>query len=619
VISREVNMIGMAIAKGLEERGQVGSTHMGTAFDAWYPGYIDYAPNFKNIAAFWTETALYQYATPHEYTLQDFPQNMRDLRPQSLYASPWAPGWWRLRDAVEYMETASLSVLEFAAKYKDSLLLNRYKAGRDQIALGAKQAPYAYFIPREQRDPVAAVELLRRLAFGGVRVYQLTADATLNGDTRHPFTAGTWVVPTDQEFAAMVREVLDVQQYPDLRQYPGGPPERPYDAAAWTLPLQMGVRVVPADVPLPEEMRRSMKLVGALPESKVKPTTYEAALANDLATFDSVPGAGFNTDPASAAILPLPGRTQGSGPVLLVDPAQNNAFRALNRAWQQGGTVARAENRYAISGLPSEAQDALVNAFALQAERAPATSGTAPMKKPRIGIFQPWTGSMDEGWTRWVLEQYGFTFTLIHPEDFKTPLAEKIDVLILADDARVPVAGAPAGRGGRGAVRSEYSYQLAADDVQRLDQFVRGGGTLVCLSNASTFAIQQLKLPIKNVVAGLRPEEFFLRGSIVEVDVDARHPVMAGMPDKAALFVDSSPVFEPEQGFTGTVLAHYQESGSPLRSGYLIGEKYLSGKAAAVDARVGDGHVVLLGFRPQWRGQPFGTFRVLFNAALYAR
>ena len=359
-----------------------------------------------------------------------------------------------------------------------------------------------------------------------------------------------------------------------------------------------------------------MKLVGALPDTKVKPTTYEAALANDLATFDSVPGAGFNTDPASAAILPPQGRAQGSGPVLLVDPAQNNAFRALNRAWQQGGTVARSGNRYAISGLAGDAQDALVAAFALQAERAPATNGSAPMKKPRLGIFQPWSGSMDEGWTRWVLEQYGFSFSAHPSKDFR-PLAEKIDVLILADDARVPVAGAAGGRGGRGAVRSEYSYQLAADDVQRLDQFVRGGGTLVCLSNASTFAIQQLKLPIKNVVAGLRPEEFFLRGSIVEVDVDVTHPVMAGMPEKAALFVDSSPVFEPEEGFTGTVLARYQESGSPLRSGYLIGEKYLNGRAAALDARVGDGHVVLLGFRPQWRGQPFGTFRVLFNAALF--
>src|SRR6266496_3685418 len=257
LMSREVNMIGMAIAKGLEERGQVGATHMGTAFDAWYPGYVDYAPNFKNIAAFWTETALYQYATPHEYSLDDFPENMRDLRPQSLYSSPWPPGWWRLRDAVDYMETASLSVLEYAAKYKESLLLNRYKAGRDQIALGRKKAPFAYFVPREQRDPVAAVEFVRRLASGGVRIYELTAAATAAGEL---FPEGTWVIPTDQEFAAMAREVLDLQTYPDLRQYPGGPPERPYDAAGWSLPLQMGVHVVAETLPRLDITRRPLKL-----------------------------------------------------------------------------------------------------------------------------------------------------------------------------------------------------------------------------------------------------------------------------------------------------------------------------------------------------------------------
>ena len=172
-------MIGMAIAKGLEERGQVGATHMGTSFDAWYPGYVDYAPIFKNIPAFWTETAG-NMAAPREYSINDIPQNFRDLRPQSLYSSPWPGGWWRLGDAVAYNETAALAVLEYAAKYKQSLLYNRYQAGRDQIARGRKDAPYAYFIPQDQRDPVAAVELLRRLAFAGVRVLQLTAPVTLD-------------------------------------------------------------------------------------------------------------------------------------------------------------------------------------------------------------------------------------------------------------------------------------------------------------------------------------------------------------------------------------------------------------------------------------------------------
>jgi hypothetical protein len=624
VIAREVNMIGMAIAKGLDEHGQVGATHMGTAFDAWYPGYVDYAPNFKNIAAFWTETALFQYATPHDYTLDEFPQNMRNLRPQSLYASPWPPGRWRLRDAVDYMETASFAVVEYASKYKESLLYDRYQAGRDQIALGKKKAPFAYIVPRQQRDPVAAVELLRRLAFGGVRVSETTAALELGGET---FPAGTWILPTDQEFAALAREVLDIQRYPDLREYPGGPPERPYDAAGWTLPLQMGVRVVPALAPLTDADRSKMTLLGAMPDAKVKPTTYDAGLQIDSAPFDSVPGIGFNSDAAAAAIVPLPRPITGSGSVLFVDPAENNAFRALNRAWQAGATVRRAGSSFAITGLSTDLQDEMVRSLALKAARNNAEGALAAgaarvttVIRPRIGLYQPWNGSMDEGWTRWVLEQYGFAYVAIHPEDFKTPLGEKIDTLIIADDARVPVAGATGGgRGGRGGgvVRPEYAYQLSVADLQAFEQFVRAGGTVVCLSNASTFAIQQLKLPVRNVVAGLRPEDFFLRGSIVEVTTEPTHPVMAGMPEQAAVFVDGSPVFEPQEGFKGTVLARYQQTGSPLLSGYLIGESHLQGKAAALDVELGAGHVVLIGFRPEWRGQPFGTFRVLFNAALY--
>jgi hypothetical protein len=326
LMSREVNMIGMAIAKGLEERGQVGATHMGTAFDAWYPGYIDYAPIFKNIPAFWTETALYQYATPREYTINDFPESFRDLRPQSLYSSPWPPGWWRLGDAVAYMQTASLAVLEYASKYRESLLYNRYLSGRDQIARGRKDPPFAYVVPQDQRDPVAAVELLRRLAFGGVRVSQLTAPLTIEGDT---FPAGSWIVPTDQEFAAAAREVLNVQKYPDLRQYPGGPPLRPYDAAGWTLPLQMGVRVVAVKTPLDEQQRAAMKVLGPMPDPKAPPRPYNLAASSDAAPFDSVPGIGFDSSPNAAAIVPPAGRIIGSGPDLAIDPAQNNALGKL--------------------------------------------------------------------------------------------------------------------------------------------------------------------------------------------------------------------------------------------------------------------------------------------------
>jgi Zinc carboxypeptidase len=612
LMSREVNMIGMAIAKGLEERGQVGATHMGAAFDAWYPGYIDYAPNFKNVPAFWTETALYQYATPREYSLNDFPPDFRDLRPQSLYSSPWRPGWWRLGDAVAYMETASLSVLEYASKYKESLLYNRYRSGRDQIARGTKDAPYAYVIPQVQRDPVAPVELLRRLAFGGVRVSQLTASATIAGET---FPAGTWIVPTDQEFAAMAREVLNLQRYPDMRQYPGGPPLRPYDAAGWTLPLQMGVRVMSVNAPIGDDVRALMKVLGPMPDPRTPPTPYNAAPSSDPAPFDSVPGIGFDANPSAAAVVPPPGRLTGSGPDLAVDPAQNNAFRAINRAWKSGASVT-ANGRFVIRGLSDAAQSDLVKTLALVAERT--TASGSPRKRPRIGLVRPWGSSMDEGWTRWLLEQYEFEFVTLRPGDFRSPLADKVDVVILTEDGRLPLdSNGGRGRGGGGrAVRPEYADAVSPADLEGFERFIRSGGTLVCLGGASTFAIQQFKLPVRNVVASLRPEEFFLRGSIVEVTTDPSHPVMAGMPEKAAIFVDSSPVFETLEGFSGRVLATYAESGSPLLSGYLIGEKYLQGKAAALDVALEQGHVILLGFRPQWRGQPFGTIKILFNAAM---
>jgi hypothetical protein len=615
VIAREVNMAGMAMAKALDEHGKPGATHMGTAFDAWYPGYIDYAPIFKNIAAWWTETALYQYATPHEYTINDFPPNFRDLRPQSLYSSPWKPGWWHLRDAVDYMEIASLATIEFASKYKDSLLMNRYRAGRDQISAGSTKAPYAYIVPQDQRDPVAAVELLRRLAFGGVRVSQLTDAVTIDG-TSYP--AGTWIVPTDQEFAAMAREVLDVQRYPDLRQYPGGPPERPYDAAGWTLPMQMGVKVVAAAAPLDADARAKMKVLGPMPDVKVKPSVYPET-PQDAAPFDSVPGSGFDSEPSAAAIVPPAGKLTGTGPALSLDPAQNNSYRALNRAWKSGGAVQFAGGRYLVTGLSDAQQSDLVKSLALVAERTSA-SGT-PVKKPRVGLFRPWGSSMDEGWTRWVLEQYGFEYVALRPADFKSPLTGRVDVVILADDARLPLESAGAGRGGgraRGQVRPEYADRLSTEDVASFEQFVRAGGTVVCLNNASTFAIQQFKLPVRNVVAGLSTDQFFLEGTIVGVTVDPAQPVMAGLAGSTAVFADRSPVFETLDGFKGQVLARYQETGSPLLSGYLIGEQYMNGKAAAVNVQLDNGHVVLLGFRPEWRGQPFGTFKVIFNALLSA-
>ncbi|MBI3425245.1 MAG: hypothetical protein HY011_20115 [Acidobacteria bacterium] len=618
LMSRTVNLIGMVIANALEEHGQPGATHMGTGFDAWYPGYVDYMPMLQNRAAFWTETALFAYATPHFYTTRDFPRDRANLRPESLYSSPWKGGWWRLRDAVDYMLTASVAVIEYAGKYKESVLFNRYQAGRDTLRRYAQEPPFAYLLPQEQRDPVAPVELLRRLAFNGVRIAQLTKPLVIEGLS---YPAGTWVIPMSQEYAELARQVLEVQRYPDLRQFPEGPPEQPYDVSGWTLPYQMDVRVNKVMTPLTAEARAAFKAV----QGQAIEWNARANNEADAAPFDSAPGLGFNTDAVAAGIVPLPGKRSGSGAALALDPAENNSFRALNLAWQAGGTVQftpatldergkpTAPARYVVSGVPEATQTKWVESLALRAQ-AMAATGT-PVNAPRIGVYHPWPPSMDEGWSRWLLEQYKFKFTeLTNPSLLAGPLGERFDVILLADERpRTLLEGFA-----EGTVPPQYAGGLGEAGVRALDAFVREGGTLVCLNHSGEFAVEALHLPVKNVVSGLARRDYFMAGSVLAVDVDAAHPVMAGMPAQAKVFGDSSPVFTTTEGFAGAVLAKYQSAGSPLLSGYLLGEKYVQGCAAALDVRYGGGHVLLLGFRPQWRGQPFGTFRVLFNALLYS-
>jgi len=592
LMAREVNTIGMTIAQALETNGQPGATHMGTGFDAWYPGYVDYLPMLQNIAAFWTETALYRYATPRFYAISDFPEDMRDLRPQSLYSSPWAGGWWRLRDAVAYMETASIAVLDYAAKYKDDLLFNRYQAGRNAIARYAAMPPYAYVIPREQRDPAAAPQLLQRLAFLGVRVSELARDAVVGGTT---YSRGTWVIPMDQEFAELARQLFDVQRYPDLREYPEGPPEQPYDAAGWTLPYLMDVRVVEIREPLAATARAALRALEASPVD-----------------WRTAAGTPFETSSLAAAITPPAGRITGSGNAIALHPAQNASFRFIGRALAAEATVRFANGRYLVSGVAPATANRWAEEIAVRAERTNAAGGATVAR--RIALYKPYTASMDAGWTEWLLDQHDIGHTAATNADIRAgDLRARYDVILLASDASRTIHDGFA----PGTVPPRYQGGLGDEGIRALDAFVRAGGTLVCLNQSAGFAIDALRLPVKDTVRGLPRKDFFTGGSILEVITDPSHPVMAGMPDRARVFVDRSPVFKTLDGFDGAVLARYQASGSPLLSGYVLGEKHLHGMAAALDVKHGAGRVVLIGFRPQWRGQPVGTFRVVFNALLY--
>ena len=236
------------------------------------------------------------------------------------------------------------------------------------------------------------------------------------------------------------------------------------------------------------------------------------------------------------------------------------------------------------------------------------------MTQPRIGLYRPWQPSMDEGWMRWILERYGFEPMPLRNADIKAgALNERLDVIVLADiGARTIVEGRRIGT-----VHPRFAGGIGPEGVRALDDFVLHGGTLVCLNGSSAFAIEELSLPVKDVTTGLAGDEFSINGSILEIITDPSHPIMAGMPTRAAVFFSRSPVFTTTEGFEGVVLAKHVDSGSPLLSGFLLGEEHLHGYAAALDVHRGDGHVVLFGFKPQWRAQPFGSFRALFNSVLF--
>src|SRR5271156_5889608 len=215
---RWVNKFGTSMAAYLDEQDMPGAMHRGR-FDDWYPGFVDHVNNFRNTISFLTETALYRYATPHFYTLDEFPRDKQDLRAEVFYSSPWRGGWWRLSDAVNTMLAASMAVLDTAAKYREELLYTRYQAGRDVIERFHKDPPYAYVIPAEQRDLPTAATLVEKLIINGIEVQRASDNFKANGAT---YKAGSWVVLMDQPFAALVKELFEVQKYPEVR--PSGAP-----------------------------------------------------------------------------------------------------------------------------------------------------------------------------------------------------------------------------------------------------------------------------------------------------------------------------------------------------------------------------------------------------------
>lgn len=235
------------------------------------------------------------------------------------------------------------------------------------------------------------------------------------------------------------------------------------------------------------------------------------------------------------------------------------------------------------------------------------------------GLYKSFVPSMDEGWTRWVIEQAAknndcIKYESIADRDIRSGSLSRFNAIVIPDQPRAAILNGQR----KGAMPDEYTGGLGEEGVKALREFVEAGGTLVCLNRASDFAIEQFKLPVRNVVDGLARTDFYVPGSILRIELDTNNPITKGMPQETIAWVENSPVFEIKSDPLALarikILASYPKNKDPLLSGWLLGAERLQGKAALVEVGLGKGRIILFGFRPQYRGQSLATYPLFFNA-----
>jgi hypothetical protein len=227
------------------------------------------------------------------------------------------------------------------------------------------------------------------------------------------------------------------------------------------------------------------------------------------------------------------------------------------------------------------------------------------MHKARVGLYRSWVANIDEGWTRWILNNYDFAPLSLFNADLQAGhLRDRIDVIVLPDMARKALMDGYE----PGTLPGQYAGGIGEDGLSAIREFVETGGTLVALNQASATVIELLHLPLKNALAGLSADAFNCPGAILNVATgDPLRPGLAGSPSETYVMFERGPAFEPQPGFRGSILASYGKESSPLASGYILHPELLNGKAAALETSLGRGHMFLFGFKPQWRAQSHGT------------
>jgi hypothetical protein len=614
LIYRWNGILGQSQAAALEAAGKDGIIYNSTYTNFW-EGAMAWSGWWHNQIGLLTEVASARVAAPIEQQRAtgrpapprpDAAGGGRGERPQftdaplpaptdvnsrTEYPRPWMGGRWTLRDIVDYELIATMALLETAADRRETILRQIYEVNKQTIEQGRTGDVAAIVVPVErQQDVREAAHLVDKLKMGGVDVFR--ADAPFEADGKK-YAAGTFVIPMTQVFARYAKDMLETQTYPEVRRGPNAPPEPPYDVTAWSFGLLLGVDTAFVKNPMPAV---TMTRVDGPPR-----------IAGDLA---------------------------GTGSRFAFDYRGADSAIAINRLLKDGAHVAfDGASHVAVTGIARPKLEQVAKDFGLHvtANPEPRTTNderrttneprttnqerrTVPFHAPRVAMYQPFTGgNMDEGWTRWVLEQYEFNLTSIHNADVRAgKLRQKFDAIVIADqNPRDIIEGYDAP-----AIRPEYRGGIGDAGVEQLKQFVADGGTLITMGNACDLAIEKLPIPVRNLKKGLTRDQHFAPGAILRIEVDAQHPIGYGVAPSTYGFYINSPFFSLVEGFSSQradVVARYPNTGV-IASGWLKGEELMAGRAAVVSIDMNPGRVVLFGLRPQHRAQTHATFPLLFNA-----
>lgn len=600
LIWREHMLVGGHMAVRLEEEGKKG-IETGAPYTAWWMPSFHMITNYHNIAGMLTESASARIASPlyiHPDQLQPGRRGRPEYKAQVSFPNPWEGGWWRLRDIVEQQKTSIMALLDLAARFRGMFLRNMYLKAMRNIKRAKSEPPYAYIIPNDQRDHLTVVKLIQTLMLAGVEVHQTEKSLQVDSSI---YPAGSYVLLLTQPLRAYIKSLLEHIHYPDnpwTRQYPGGPPMRPYDMAAFNIAEHMGVEAIPINVPL------------TTPLTKIKEAKKPAGKVVGTGANGYLLGHETN-DCFIATNLLLKEGTE----VYWLKKEFNNG-----KSSYKAGTIFIPDSPNLKPKLEAIAKKTHLTFNAAHEK----VKGKAYKLQPlKLGMYKRYLGgSMDEGWTRWILEQFHFPYTSIDNKDMKEgKLKKKYDVIILPDDSMEMIIGPKEDdeRMRRYRMPPEYREGIGKEGVENLKEFVQQGGTLIALDSACELPIKKFKLPIRNVLEGLSSEEFFCPGSTLHIRLKTCHPIAYGMAEDALALFWNSPAFSiipTPQNERYQVVAHYSEE-NQLQSGWLIGGKKLSKKAAIIDARYEKGRVILIGFRAQHRAQTHGTFKILFNSIYY--